>query len=191
MRVDFEVAIASTDSGAIVAMSERVSTQSRTFVTFIQASAAELGVLDSVSSLTVQANDISTFQAQAKVLPQTYNAMAVLPAADIPTYAPTPTMPAADIPTYAPTPTPAPEPAAGLGSDWALAPIMGGAAAVSFKCSLRMCSWDCPALPLFLPLFPTVVVCSHRNIDVLEALPIPTHCKWVCDPTQVHSPVLT
>jgi hypothetical protein len=91
VSVEFEVAIPEASVGAVVAMTEKIAMQATTFDAFIKAEAADLGVLDLVASLVVQAAAITAVQATIKMLPATYVATATLPASAIPTFAPTST----------------------------------------------------------------------------------------------------
>jgi hypothetical protein len=90
VEVVFEVAIAEASAGAAAEMKAKIETQAETFDTFIKAKAADLGVLDSVATLVVEAAAISTEQAVTKTLPASFDATDELPAAAIPTFAPTP-----------------------------------------------------------------------------------------------------
>ena len=90
VSVAFEVELATADAGAVAEMAEKVSTQAATFHAFVKASAAELGVLDAVADLVVDAAAVTTEQAVTKTLPAAYDVTATLAPHLIPTAAPTP-----------------------------------------------------------------------------------------------------
>ena len=121
VSVAFEVELATADAGAVAEMAEKVSTQAATFHAFVKASAAELGVLDAVADLVVDAAAVTTEQAVTKTLPAAYDVTATLAPHLIPTFAPTPaeTLPPAG-------PTPAPEQGFALPSTAALAGGLAG-----------------------------------------------------------------
>jgi hypothetical protein len=76
VTVEFEIAIADADDGAVAEMEEKVDVQADTFEGFVQASAADLGVLADVASLSIESTAVTATQATVESLPLDFVATA-------------------------------------------------------------------------------------------------------------------